>query len=140
MMFNNGVIASTWTTTVQLYQVYHLHQYQTHTDHANFRKARNNILSLVKKKKRYCVVSKLNENIGKPKELWKSLKSLGLPSKQGKPSKMCLKIDRKHSFDDKINSNIFMNFFSNLATELVKKLPNPPRRFGIESVKNTTKR
>ena len=51
---------------------------KTHTDHVNFRKARNHVLSLIKKKKKNCVIGKLNENIGKPKELWKSLKSLGL--------------------------------------------------------------
>ena len=108
---------------------------KSHTDHVNFKKARNNILSLIKKKKKSCVIGKLNENINKPKELWKGLKSLGLPSKQDKASKICLKNDGQHCFDDKINSNIFKNFFSNLATELVKKLPNPPCKFGIDSVK-----
>ena len=61
------------------------------TDHVNFRKARNNIISLTKKEKKNRVVSKLNENIGKPRELWKNLKSLGVPSKQDKPLKICLK-------------------------------------------------
>ena len=42
---------------------------KTHTDHVNFRKARNQVLSLIKKKKKNCVIGKLNENIGKPKEL-----------------------------------------------------------------------
>ena len=64
---------------------------KSHIDHVNFKKARNNVLSLIRKKKKSCVVGKLNEDIGKPKELWKSLKSLGLPSKQDKPSKICLK-------------------------------------------------
>ena len=104
-------------------------------DHVNFKKARNNVLSLIKKKKKACVVGKLNENIGKPKELWKSLKSLGPPSKQDKPSKICLKKDGEHCFDDKINSDIFKNFFSTLAKELVNRLPNPPGKFGTESVK-----
>ena len=99
---------------------------KSHIDHVNFKKARNNVLSLIKKKKKTFVVGKLNENIGKPKELWKSLKSLGLPSKQDKPSKICLKKDGEHCFDDKINSNIFKDFFSTLAKELVNKLPNPP--------------
>ena len=108
---------------------------KSHIDHVNFKKARNNVLSLIKKKKKTCVVGKLNENIGKPKELWKSLKSLGLPSKQDKPSKICLKKDGEHCFDDKINSNIFKDFFSTLAKELVNKLPNPPYKFGAESIK-----
>ena len=43
--------------------------------------------------------------------------------------------DGQHCFDDKINSNILKSFFSNMATELVKKLPDPPCKFGIDSVK-----
>ena len=69
---------------------------KSHIDHVNFKKARNNVLSFIKKKKKTCVVGKLNENIGKPKELWKSLQSLGLPSKEDKPSKICLKKDDEH--------------------------------------------
>ena len=65
---------------------------KSHIDHVNFNKARNNVLSLITKKKKTCIVGKLNENTGKHKELWKSLKSLGLPSKQEKPSKICLKM------------------------------------------------
>ena len=66
---------------------------------------------------------------------WKSLKSLGFTSKQDKPSKICLKKDGEHCFDDKINSKIFKDFFSNLAKELLNKLPNPPCKFGAESIK-----
>ena len=104
-------------------------------DHANFKKARKSVLSLIEKKKKTYVVGKLNENIGKPKELWESLKSLGLPSKQDKPSKICLNKDDEHCFDDQINSDTFKNFFSTLAKELVNRLPNPPGKFGTESVK-----
>ena len=106
-----------------------------HIDHVNFKKARNNVLSLVKKKTKTCIVGKLNENTGKPTELWKSLKSLRLPSKQDKPSKICLKKDGEHCFDDKINSNIFKDFFSNMGKGLLNKLPNPPCNFGVESIK-----
>ena len=55
---------------------------KSHIDHVNFKKSRNSVLSLIRKKKKTCVVGKLKENIGKPKELWKSLKSLdSLPNK-----------------------------------------------------------
>ena len=43
-------------------------------------------------------------------------------------------------FDDNINWNIFKDYFSNLATEFVKKLAILPRRFGIESVKEYYKK
>ena len=38
-------------------------------------------MKLMKKKKKNFYKEKLEENIGKPEELWKTLKSLGLPSK-----------------------------------------------------------
>ena len=53
---------------------------------------------------------KLNENIGKPKELWKSLKSLGLPSKKSSCSTICLEKDGILSFDPKANAEIFKDF------------------------------
>ena len=81
------------------------------------------------------MVGKLNENIGKPKELWKSLKSLGLPSKKASPSTICLEKDGTSSFDSKTNAEIFRDFYSNLASDLLTKLPSPPNKFGKEAVK-----
>ena len=62
---------------------------KTHVDYVNFKKARNHVQNLIKKKKKSFVVGKLNENIGKPKDLWKCLKSLGLSSGNNSPSKIC---------------------------------------------------
>ena len=42
--------------------------------------------NLLKTKNRAFYREKLTENVGKPKELWKSLKLLGLPSKIYQPS------------------------------------------------------
>ena len=81
------------------------------------------------------MVGKLNENIGKPKELWKSLKSLGLLSKQASPSTICLEKGGSSSFDSKTNAEIFKDFYSNLASDLLKKLPSPSNKFGKEAVK-----
>ena len=41
----------------------------------------------------------------------------------------------EHFFDDKINTEILKHFFSNLAKELVNKLPNPSCKCGKENVK-----
>ena len=71
--------------------------------------------------------------IDKPKELWKALKSLGLPSKKGKLSNICLKKDDKTFFDNKINENTFKEFFCNLDSHLVAKLPPPSKRFGLDT-------
>ena len=81
------------------------------------------------------MVGKLNENIGKPKELWKSLKSLGLPSNKATPSSICLEKDGTLSFNSKTNAEIFKDFYSNLAGDLLKKLPSLTNKFGIEAVK-----
>ena len=66
------------------------------TDHKNYKKARNKVQYLINDKKKTFVVGKLNENIGEPKEFWKSLKSFGLPSKQASPSTILKKADHYH--------------------------------------------
>ena len=60
---------------------------KTHVDCVGFKKARNHVQNLTKRKKKSFVVGKLNENIGKPKDLWKCLKSLGLSSGNNSLSK-----------------------------------------------------
>ena len=109
------------------------------TDHENYKKASNKVQNLINDKKRTFVVGKLNENIGKPKELWKSLKSLGSPSEKASPSTICLEKDGTLSFDFKTNAEIVRDFYSNLASDLLKKLPSPPNKFGKEAVKNFTR-
>ena len=89
---------------------------------------------MIKNKKNF-VVGKLNENIGQPKELWKSLKSLGLPSKKSLSSTICFEKDGILSFDTKANAEIFKDFYSNLVNDLVKKLPNLPNKYGKDAVK-----
>ena len=76
---------------------------------------------MIKKKQKNFVAEKLNQNIGKPTELWKSLKSLGLPSKQQSSSTICLDKYCILSFDHKAKSEIFRDFYSNLVDDLVKK-------------------
>ena len=109
------------------------------TDHVNYKKARNKVQYLINDKKKTFVVGKLNENIGKPKELWKSLKSLGLPSKQASPSTICLEKRGSSSFDSKTNAEIFKDFYSNLASDLLKKPPSPSNKLGKKQLKNITK-
>ena len=64
---------------------------KTHIDEDLYKSAKYNLQKLIKIKKRDFYQVKLTENIGKPKELWKTLKSLGLPSKKSCESKICLK-------------------------------------------------
>ena len=48
-------------------------------------------MKLIKEKKNKFHKEKLKGNIGKPKELWRALKSLSLPSKKCSVSNICLK-------------------------------------------------
>ena len=52
-----------------------------HLDQENYKKAHYEVKKLIAEKKRNYFETKLTENIGKPKELWKTLKALGLPNK-----------------------------------------------------------
>ena len=49
-------------------------------------------------------------------------KSLGMPSKQGKQSKISLEENSVVSFDSKKNANIFCRFFSNSGNSLLQKI------------------
>jgi hypothetical protein len=50
-------------------------------------------------------------------------------------SNFCLEDENtKRSFDSKSNAEIFKSFFSNLAENLLIKLPKPSNRFGLDSV------
>ena len=88
-----------------------------------------------KKEKRQFVIGKLEDNVGKPKELWKTLKSLGLSATSKTLSKICLGKDKDLSFDPKTNAETFKDFFAGLSQNLVDQLPAPINKFGMESVK-----
>ena len=104
-------------------------------DNLNYKKARNMLQSMIKRKKRNFILEELNNNIGKPKELWKSLKSLGLPTKSDTLSNICLEKNNNLSFDSKMNAEIFKDLLSKLAIDLVEKLPTSTNKFGIDSIK-----
>ena len=104
-------------------------------DKLAFKRAQNNVQNLIKKKKKQYIKNKLDENLGKPKELWKTLKSLGLSETKASGSKIGLaKKKDEISFDPKENSEIFKDFFANLASNLVSKLPPAPMKFGMNTV------
>ena len=56
---------------------------------------------LISYKKKKFFENKLNDSIGKPKELWKALKSLGLPSKTSVCETNALKVKNETSFETK---------------------------------------
>ena len=78
--------------------------------------------------------NRLNDSIGKPRELWKALKSLGLPSKTSVCETTALKVKNTTSFGTKSTLDVFKNYYSTLADNLLKKLPTPPKRYTFNSV------
>ena len=94
-----------------------------HTNNIKFKTARNRLQNFIAKK--------LNDNIAKPKELWKTLKSLTLHSERESQSNICLNTNGTVSFDAKKNVEAFKTYFEVLATELINKLPNPTNTFGM---------
>ena len=76
----------------------------------------------------------MSENIGKPKELWNCLKSLGLKFESSISNINCLENDKSVNFDIKDIAKTFSAFFSNLVENLLGKLPNPSNKYGVLSV------
>ena len=67
----------------------------------------NHAKKLVSKKKREYVKEQINANIAKPSKLWKTLKSIGLPTKTKGQSKICLNENGEMKYEVKETSRIF---------------------------------
>ena len=88
----------------------------------------------MQQKKRGFFDDKLSGNIGKPKELWETLKSLGIPQKTLISNLNANESNNALTFDRKTIAKIFKDFFSNLGESLLIKLPNTPNKYSIESI------
>ena len=105
-----------------------------------YKKARNEVQRTIKQKKIQYLEEKLSEDIAKQKELWQTLKQLGLPNKKNSPSNTRLKNKNGLLFDSMSIAETFKKYYSSLAENLVLKLPKPLNNFGIQSVKNYYKK
>ena len=65
-------------------------------DEENYKKVKYQVQNLIRKKKREFYETNLRQKINKSKELWKTLKSMGLPSKTVTASNICLKNKMKY--------------------------------------------
>ena len=74
------------------------------------------------------------ESIGKPKDLWKALRFLGLPSKTSSCEVNALKIKNtvEHDVDSLLEG--IRNYYSTLAENLVKLLPKTTSKYSINTV------
>ena len=105
-----------------------------HVDKDNYKEVRNEVQKLIRTKKKAYFESKLTENIGKPKELWKRIKSLGLKFEHSISNTDCFENNKFAYFDVKNIAKDFSAYFSNLAENLMSKLPNTSNKYGVLSV------
>ena len=105
-----------------------------HIDKELYNAARYKVHKLIFNKKKDYFENKLSECICKPKELWKALKSLGLPNKTSSCEVSALKVNKTVQYDTNLVLGGFKHYYSNLAGNLLKKLPKPPNKFTLNSV------
>ena len=106
------------------------------TDKDNFKVAKMHLQKMILKKKKSYFEEELGKNRNKPKELWKTLKSLGLSSDKARQSKISLNKDGAIQFEALENANTFKRFYSELAGGLQEKLPRAPNKFTSQTTKN----
>ena len=104
-------------------------------DEILYKEVRNTVQALIKGKERKLLQDKPSENIGKPKELWKIINKLGLPNKKVHTTSICLNSKKELTFSPRIIVNTFKKYFANLASDLVKKLPDSTGKFEIPSMR-----
>ena len=106
------------------------------TDQDNFKVAKMHLQKMILKKKKSYFEEELGKNRNKPKELLKTLKSLGLSSDKARQSKISLNKDGAIQFEALENANTFKRFYSELAGGLKEKLPGAPNKFTNQTTKN----
>ena len=105
-----------------------------HMDKESYNAARYKVHKMIFNKKKDYFENKLNECIGKPKELWKALKSLGLPKKICSCEVSALKVNKIVQHDTNLVLGGFKDYYSHLAGNLLEKLPKPPNKFTLNTV------
>ena len=90
-------------------------------------------LKLIATKKQAFLKEKFSESIGKPNELWESLKYLGTPNKNLISNFNAMEDNNTLIYDTRSISTVFKNFFSSLAECLFIKLPNPADKYNLKS-------
>ena len=97
-----------------------------------FNMLRNKVQREVKKVKSSYFHNKIEENENNPKKLWKQFKALGYSNKT-KNSKIVLDINNEICFEPKTVAQYMNEFFLNVASSLVNKLPVLPNIFTTNS-------
>ena len=85
----------------------------------------HNIVCKISYQKNF-IENKLKECIGKPKDFWKAIKSLGLRNKSGGCIVAALAENQIVKHDTKSTLKTFKSFYSCLAGDLLAKFPKSP--------------
>ena len=96
-----------------------------HIDKELFKKVKYEALKLIATKKKAFVKEKISESIGKPKELWESLRYLAMPNKTLISNFNVMEDNDTLTYDTHSISTLSKNVFLCLAKSLLIKLPNP---------------
>ena len=102
-------------------------------DKGLYKKAKYNASNLITTKEQAFFKENLSETIGKPKELWESLNSLGMPNKTVISNFNAIEEGNTLTHDTRSISKIFKNVFSNFAESLLIKLSKPPDKYNLKS-------
>ena len=81
-------------------------------------------------------MKKLIQSIGKSKDLWKALRSLGLPNKISSCEVSALKIYNTVEHYTKSILEGFGNYYPSLAEKLANMLPKSPNKYSINIALN----
>ena len=106
------------------------------TDKDNLKVAKTHLQKMIMKEKKSYFEEEPGKNRNKPKELWKTLKSLSLTSDKAKQSKISIKAYGAIQIEAQENVNTFKRFYSELAVGLQKKLPRAPNKFTSQTTKS----
>ena len=102
-----------------------------HVDEDNYKEARNEVEKLIRTKKKAYFERKRTENIGKLKELRKSVKSLGLKFERSISNINCLENNKSTNLVVRDIAKDFSAHFSNLTEKLVSKFPIPLNKYSV---------
>ena len=81
-----------------------------HVDEDLYSEARTQFKNLIRKKEKVYFEEKLKDNTVNPKNIWETLKELGLPNDRPPSSDICLKKNEGLTFDPFTISEVFQKF------------------------------
>ena len=88
---------------------------RSHIDKELYSATRYKVNKMIFNKKKYHFENKLNQCIGKPKELWKALKYLVLPKKISSCEVSALKVNKTFQQDTNLVLGRFKDYYSHFA-------------------------